>query len=652
MDNKIVANIKTLSIDMITNASSGHPGIVLSATPILYTLYKYHLNINPKDPNWYARDRFIMSAGHGSAALYSTLYMAGFDITLDDLKKFRQLDSITPGHPEYRTTPGVECSTGPLGQGVATAIGMALGAKILKTRFQKVNKNDNPFDFNTYVLVGDGDLMEGVSYEALSLAGTLNLDNLIILYDSNNTTLDGSTDITFKEDVQARFKAMGFDTYKVKDGNNINELNDAITKAKKSKKPTFIEIKTHLGYGSLLQDDHKVHGSVLLDDDIKQLKEKLKMPLDSFYVDNSLKEDMNSFIAKRVGDRYLKTLDIKDKEILTNLDTKYQDLKFYFDKNIKYDISTINWENEQFNSIRDTNKYVLNEVARNIPEILVGSADLNSSTKVYLDNEKDIKPNDFDGRNIWYGIREHAMGAISNGLALLNFIPVSSTFLVFSDYLKPAIRMSALMNLNVIYTFTHDSVSIGQDGPTHQPVEQLSTLRSIPNLDVYRPADLKEIIGTYQAILNSKRPSAIVISRSKEVRLDNTSASKTMKGGYVIKNSKDAIATLVATGKEVELALKISLALSTKNINLRVVSIPSLELFERQKKEYKDSVLKSLPIIVIEAGSYFGWGRITDYNNIIGIDQFGISAKGEDVLKRLKFSEEEILNKILKIIKK
>ena len=652
MDNKTIANIKSLSIDMIDNAKSGHPGIVLSAAPILYTLYKYHLNINPKDTTWYNRDRFIMSAGHGSALLYATLYMSGFDIDLDDLKKFREIDSITPGHPEYGVTPGVECSTGPLGQGVATSVGIALGGKILRSRLSEISKEyENKIDFNTYVLVGDGDLMEGVSYEALSLAGTLGLDNLIILYDSNNTTLDGSTNNTFKDNIKERFSAIGFDTFKVKDGNNIGELNVEINKAKKSKKPSIIEVKTHLGYGSLLQDDHKVHGSCLLEDDIKQLKEKLSIPLEKFYVDFDKKEDLNSFIARRVGDKYFESIDFRDKILMPNIDTKYKDIKFLF-SNTKYDISSIKWIDQEFSSLRDANKYVLNCVSKINSEILTGSADLNSSTKVYLDDEKDITPNNFNGKNIWYGVREHAMGAISNGLSLVGFTPVASTFLVFSDYLRPAIRMSALMNLPVIYTFTHDSVSVGKDGPTHEPVEQLSSLRAISNLDVYRPANLKELIGTYQAILNNKKPSAIVISRNKGINIEGTSATKSMKGGYTVLENDNAVCTLVATGTELAIAKKIALALVSKNINVRVVSMVSLDVFLRQSKQYKDKVLKDMPKIVIEAGSYFGWGRITNFENIISIDSFGFSGSSEDVLKRLKFSEEEILNKILKILKK
>lgn len=651
---KTIANIKSLALDMISEAKSGHPGIVLSSAPILYVLYKYHLNINPIKPDWYNRDRFIMSAGHGSALLYATLYMAGYDISLDDLKKFRQINSKTPGHPEYGVTNGVECSTGPLGQGIATAIGIALGEKVLNSNFKvEINKKEKPIiDFNVYVLVGDGDLMEGISYEALSLAGTLNLNNLIILYDSNNMTLDGSTKNTFTENIHKRFSALGFETFKVNDGNNIKSLNFEINKAKKSKKPAFIEVKTHLGFGSLLQDSNKVHGTPLTSDDLFQLKNKLGIDSLPFFVDESLKRDFTGFIAQRVGDRYISSIDIYNNQVKPNLDSLYKGLKFYFNKNINYDISTYKWQLKEHMSLRDINKYILNELSNHIDAIIGGSADLFSSTKTYLDFKDDITPNNFSGRNIWYGIREHAMGAISNGLALLGFRPFASTFLTFSDYLKPAIRMSALMNLPVLYIFTHDCVKIGKDGPTHQPIEQLSNLRSIPNLNVYRPADIKEVIGCYQSILNhSKNPSALVISKD-EVHINNTSASNTLKGGYIVKDFPDYSACLIATGTDLLTALKISMILEKKNIKLRVVSMPCLEIFTSQPQEYQNLILSNKKNIVIESASFFGWGKITSYDNIISIENFGKSGDGEDVLKYLHFDIESILERVINIINK
>ena len=650
MDRETLANIKTLALDMINEANSGHPGIVLSASPIIYTLYKYHLNINPINPNWYNRDRFIMSSGHGSALLYATLFMCGYDLTLDDLKKFRSINSKTPGHPEYNVTPGVECTTGPLGEGIATAVGIALGEKILKER-AKLNNKKSLIDFNTYVLVSDGDLMEGISYEACSLAGTLKLNNLIILYDSNNMSLDGTTDNTFKEAVKDRFEALGFDTFKVSDGNSIKQLNLEITKAKRSKKPAFIEIKTHLGYGSKLQDTKEVHGTPLTKEDLFQLKKKLSIPNEPFYVDEDKKQDLISFIANRVGDKYNNFVNLYNVEIKSNLDTKYKDIKFFFEDET-YGISNINWKNTNTKSLRNINKYVMNMISKNIPSFIGGSADVSSSTKTYIDDSSDIVYKNYKGKNIHYGVREQASSAISNGLALLNFRPFISTFLAFSDYLKPGIRMSALMNLPVTYIFTHDSIAIGKDGPTHEPVEQLTALRDIPNLRVYRPVDLKETIGSYQSILSHNNPTALIISRGSTINITNTSATNTQKGGYVIRDNDNYIATLVASGTDLITALKISYALEKKNINVRVVSMPSLDIFLKQTKEYKESILKDKKIIVIEASTALHYTKITDYKYIINVEEFGTSASSEDVLEYANFDIASIYKKVYNLIKK
>ena len=647
MDRETIANIKTLGLDMINNAKSGHPGIVLSAAPIIYTLHKYHLNINPKNPTWYNRDRFIMSSGHGSALLYATLFMCGYDLSLDDLKNFRCINSKTPGHPEYGKTSGVECSTGPLGEGVATAVGIALGQKVLNANF-KIDKKKSLIDFNTYVLVSDGDLMEGVCYEACSLAYNLNLNNLIILYDSNNMTLDGSREYTFKEDVSKRFEAMGFEVFKVNDGNSIKQLNFEISKAKRSKKPAFIEIKTHLGYGSLLQDTNKVHGTPLTQKDLEQLKRKLSIPDTDFYVNEENKNNLISFIANRVGDKYNESINNYNKLIKPNLNTSYKRFKFFFEKE-EYDISKYNWHKIDNKSIRDINSYVMNTISDDTYSLIGGSCDLKSSTKTYLDDKGDITSKNYNAKNIWYGVRENASASISNGLALLNFRPYVSTFLSFSDYMMPGIRMSCLMNLPVIYIFTHDSVEIGKDGPTHQPIEQLSHLRDIPNLCVYRPSDLKEIIGSFQSILIHNNPSALIISKDM-AKLNNTSATLTQKGGYVIKDCNKYSATLVATGKELEIAEKLSLALEKKNINVRVVSMISLEIFLKQPKEYQKSVLKDKKIIVIEASTAIHFTKITDYNNIINITKFGVSAEANDALEYVGFDIATIYKKIIKII--
>ena len=649
MDRDTISNIKTLSLDMINEAKSGHPGIVLSAAPIVYSLYKYHLNINPVNPTWYNRDRFIMSAGHGSALLYSMLFMCGYDLTIDDLKNFRILNSKTPGHPEYSLDSGVETTTGVLGEGIATAVGIALGGKILSEK-SKVNKK-SLIDFKTYVLVGDGDLMEGVNYEACSLAGTLNLNNLIILYDSNKMSLDGSTDHTFTEDVSKRFEAMGFETFKVSDGNSIKQLNFEISKAKRSKKPAFVEIRTHLGYGSLLQDNSKVHGTPLTEEDMNQLKHKLSIPNENFYVNEELKSDLISFIANRVGYKYNESIKNYDKVIKPKLDTKLKDIKFYFDE-ATYDITNIDFKDIIKNqSLRDINSKVLNKVADKYPSIIGGSADLHSSTKTYIENAGDISRKNYKAKNIWYGVREHAQSAISNGLALLNFRPFTSTFLTFADHMLPSIRMSAIMNLPVLYIFTHDSVSIGKDGITHEPIEQLSHLRDIPNLDVYRPADLKEVVGSYQAILDRKKPSALIISRSDEMRLNQTSAKSVSLGGYVVEETDNYDATLVASGTEVATAIKLSYALKKNNINVRVVSMVSLELFLRQNKKYQNSVLKNKKIIAIESSTAIHYTKITDYKNIINITKFGASGDSEDVLKYVDFDIASIYKKVYNIIK-
>lgn len=657
MDKDVISNLKSLALDMITSAKSGHPGIALSSAPIVYSLYKNHLNVNPINPNWYNRDRFILSAGHGSSLLYAMLYMTGYELSLEDLKNFRSINSKTPGHPEYGKTPGVECTTGPLGQGVATAVGIALGSKILNERLKiNVNKKEfSPIDFKTYVLVGDGDLMEGVSYEACSLAGTLELNNLIILYDSNDMTLDGSTNMTFKEDVCKRFEAIGFNTFKVNDGNNLRQLNFEISKAKRSKKPAFIEIKTHLGYGSLLQDTNKVHGTPLEKHDLEQLKNKLNIPLEPFYVNETIRRDLIGFIASRVGDKYNESINLYNDYIKDNFDSTYKDFKFYFSSKINYDISNYDWRFlEQKKSLRDVNKYVLNELSKHIDWLIGGSADLNSSTKAYLDFGDNISKDCYAGKNIWYGVREHAMGSVSNGLALLGFIPFASTFLTFSDYMKPAIRMSSLMNLNVVYIFTHDSVTIGKDGPTHQPIEQIGALRDIPNLDVYRPVDLKEIIGCWQSILMHKNnPSALIISRSEEVRLNDTSANKTLKGGYVLKEANGPLSgVILATGTEVVTALKIAMALEKNNIYLRIVSMPSVEIFDKQSIEYKNEVLTDKKVIALESSNSLAFTKYTSFDNIINIKEFGHSGSDEQVLNYLKFDIYTIMNKIINIINK
>lgn len=648
MDNEIISNIKSLGIDMINEAKSGHPGIVLSAAPIVYSLYANHLNINTSDRNWYNRDRFIMSSGHGSALLYATLFMCGFNLTLDDLKQFRKINSKTPGHPEIDVTPGVECSTGPLGQGIATGVGIALGEKILNSSY-KCPSGKSLFNFKTYVLVGDGDLMEGISYEACSLAGSLNLNNLIIIYDSNDMSLDGSTSNTFKENVRKRFKSFGFKTYLVKNGNDLRKLNFIINLAKNSNKPVLIEVKTKLGNGSLLENTNKVHGKPLTNDDIIQLKNKLNVPNEPFYVNEKGKSYLQNKIANRVNKPYTDSVNTYKEYVDKVLNGNRNRISYLFNRYTSSNIINFNWQFKEKESLRDTNNYVLKTLLDNIPVIIGGSSDVGTSTKTYISELGDIVSNNFKGKNIWFGVREHSMGAILNGLSLVNFRPFGSTFLAFSDYLKPSIRMSALMNLPVTYIFTHDSINIGCDGPTHQPVEQLVSLRSIPNLNVYRPCDAKELIGCWQLILNSKCPSALILSRNDVSLQSNSSIEGTLKGGYIFYPEQTNLqGIIVATGSEVGMVKNIVKQLSP---SIRIVSIPSLEIFNNQDDSYKNQILpKNIKIVVVEAGSKYSWGSIASNDEcLITIDNFGKSGSTEEVLDYMNFSYDKIYNRIKKI---
>lgn len=648
-DERIISAIKALSIAEISKAKSGHPGIALGAAPILYTLYNKHMNIDVTDDKWINRDRFIMSAGHGSALLYAVLYMAGFDLSIKDLKNFRQIDSKTPGHPEVGVTPGVDCSTGPLGQGIATAVGMAAAEKYLKEKF------NNLLDYKTYVLCGEGDLMEGISYEACSLAGTLKLGTLIVLYDSNNVTLDGDANKSFNEDVLKRFDAMGWHTDKVADGNNPILIDMAISKAKRiTDKPSFIEIKTIIGKDSLLQGTNKVHGSPLTKEDIRQIKDKLKIDTDLFSNISTLRKEMANFIRIRVThdkkkwetkyNAYINSCDEDTKRFLESLseDKRYDITRLFKDRIFDDD------------ELRNTNGKVMNVIANNYPAFLGGSADLSSSTKTYLEKFSDFSSNNYGGKNFWFGVREHAMGAFINGLALSGLRPFASTFLAFSDYQKPAIRMASLMNLPSTFVFTHDSVMIGEDGPTHEPIEQLPMLRSIPNHYVYRPCDANEIIGSWQTILNNDKPSSIVLSRSKCKNLDVTDSLSVKKGAYIIrKEKKKLFGIIIATGSEVSLALDIAEKLSLKGMELRVVSMPCMELFEQQSNNYKEEVLPiGYKTFVIERSSKFGWHKYV-YNDkyIMGLDEFGYSGKSEDVLSKLKLDDESIAKRIEKLLK-
>lgn len=648
---KIVDQIRCLGIDMIDEAKSGHPGIVLGAAPIIYTVYAHHLRIDPTNPNFFGRDRFVMSAGHGSALLYSTLYMAGYDLDVDDLRQFRKIGSKTPGHPEYGVTPGVDMSTGPLGQGIASAIGMALAEAKLENIF---NSEDNKLiDYYTYVLAGDGDLMEGITYEACSLAGILKLNKLIVLYDSNNVCLDGTTDKTFNENISMRFISQGWNVITVTDGENVASIDEAINEAKKSTdKPTLIEVKTTIGKYSKLQGTNKVHGTPLDKEDITHIKELLKIRDIPFTISKNSCEDMRYLINQRCSS-LISDFDLKTEKLS---DEKKELLEYFMGKNKSIKLNDLIYEPNEDNkeSTRITSSKVLNSLVPNHQELFGGSADLFGANKTYVEKVGDFSADNRSGKNIFFGVREHAMGAIMNGLALCGFRPYGSTFLSFCDYLKPSIRMACLMNLPVVYIFSHDSISVGEDGPTHQPVEQLNMLREMPNLDVYRPADANEVIGAYKNALLNNKPSVIIVSRNTTPILENTKVNEVEKGGYIAyEPMKKPDGIIISSGEEVHIALEVAKNLAVKGIQIRVVSMPNLITFLAQDNDYIESVIPvEIRKIVLEASTTYIWSRLV-FNSkyIIGLDKYGLSGSKEELYKHFGFDVETIEIKVENLLK-
>ncbi len=647
-EQKIVDQIRCLGIDMIHEANSGHPGIVLGAAPIIYALYAHHLNFDAEHPDFFNRDRFIMSAGHGSALLYSMLYMAGFDLTLDDLKQFRQINSKTPGHPEYGKTPGVDCTTGPLGEGFATAVGMAMAEANLRTRYP------NAIDYYTYVLCGDGDLMEGISYEAASLAGTLKLNKLIVLYDSNNICLDGKTSDTFTENVAMRFISQGWNVITVENGKNYELISKAINEAKtSSNKPTLIEVRTIIGEYSSLAGTNKVHGTPLTEEDITSIKEKVGMRDIPFAISQNVVEEFRAIIKERCNNLYEEWQE-KIKEL--NEEEK-QELEYFQNPNKKIEVKELFYDAPENNieSTRETSSKILNEIVKNNPYLIGGSADLFAANKTYIKEGGNFQAENYLGKNIYFGVREHAMGAITNGFSLCGFRPYASTFLSFSDFLKPSMRLACMMNLQNIYIFTHDSISVGEDGPTHQPVEQLLMLRSLPNMDTFRPADANEVIGSYRAILEKETgPSTITLARNNTPILEETKVGEVEKGGYIALNTiekPDGI--VISSGEELHLVLQVAKRLKTKGIDIRVVSMPNLGRFLKQDEEYIDEILPvEVRKIVVEASSSFSWNQLI-FNNkyLITLDKFGASGKKDDVYKAYGFDIDSLEEKIEELLK-
>lgn len=677
LDELCVNTIRFLSVDAVQKADSGHPGMPLGTAPLGYVLFTKHLLYYPKDPSWVNRDRFVLSAGHGSMLLYSLLYLTGYDYSLDEIKNFRQWGSRAPGHPEFGLTPGVDTTTGPLGQGFGNAIGMAIAQAHMAAKFNRPG-----FDIvnnYTYVIASDGDIMEGISSEAASLAGHLRLNKLIVFYDNNNVSLSASTSLAFSENVSKRFLSYGWNIDEITDGNDIESIDKAILQARNnSSGPTLIILHTHIGYGSPLQDTYQVHGAALGEENVKKTKQNLGWPIEPlFYVPDEVLEKFRQAIDKGKSARD------EWQALFDNYNHKYPDLGNEFTRRIRRELPE-NWDralpefppDPKGTKTRAACGKAMNACVRYLPELIGGSADLNPSTQTVLNNEGNFEsaqnsPNEsqgtvegpwgYEGRNLFYGVREHAMGAITSGLSLYGgLIPFASTFLIFSDYMRPSIRLASLMKLHCIYLFTHDSIGLGEDGPTHQPIEHLMSLRAMPNIIVIRPCDANETVEAWRTAVNlAERPVALILTRQNVPTLDRSkygAASNLSKGAYILSDSKDKPAVLfIASGSEVQLAIGAYERLSQNGIASRVISMPSWELFEEQSQEYKDSIfppdLKKR--IVIEAGTSIGWGHYAgDCGEIIGIDHFGASAPGKTVLEKNGFTVNNVIEKALNLIKK
>ncbi len=654
LDMKAVNNIKALGIDMIESASSGHPGIVLGAAPILYRLYNNHLVFDNKNPNFINRDRFVMSAGHGSALLYATLFMSGFDLTVDDLKDFRKYGSKTPGHPELNTTAGVDMTTGPLGQGFASAVGMAIGGAYLNQKF-KVLKN-SLIDHFTYVFCSDGDLMEGISSEAASIAGSLGLGKLIVLYDSNDISLDGSTKGVFDEDVLEKFKAMGWDTHLLSDAYDFETFDSLIEKCKNTTdKPSIIKIKTIIGKDSKYEGTSKVHGKPLEKDDIKKIKKSLDIRDVSYTILSDAYNYMKDTIDNR-NSEIINKWERQSKKILEKLDSKLvDDFNKLKENDLIIDLKkeTFKLDSEKSLSGREISNQIINKLSDK--DIMCVGTDTMSSTKVFFENEKYFSKKNYLGKNINCGVRELSASAICNGLELMGIRAITSSFLSFSNYMIPSIRMASLMELNPIYIFTHDSVLVGEDGPTHQPIEQIDMLRSIPNVSVFRPCDKNEFLGAYMYALKSDHPCVIVASKENLPSLESTDITEIENGGYVISKKENEEVCLIASGYEMGLALKVSEELEKHMINSRVVSMVSLEQFSKLSKDKQEKILpKDVLKVVIELSSCINYYKYLSSDDLVfGVNQFMKSGNKYSIIDRLSYNSETFTKEIsLKIRQK
>ena len=657
IENMSVNAIRVLAADAVQKANSGHPGLPLGAAAIGYELWANHMNHNPKNPEWENRDRFILSGGHGSTLLYSLLHLFGYGLTLDDIKSFRQWGSKTPGHPEYGVTRGVEASTGPLGAGMAMAVGMAMAEAHLAARFNK--EGYSVVDHYTYALGGDGCMMEGINYEAFSLAGTLKLNKLIVLYDSNKISIEGNTDIAFREDVPARMRALGFQVLEVKDGNDLAEIGKAIEEAKANKEqPSFIKINTKIGFGSPKEGSADVHGAPLGADNIIVMKKNLGWPSEEpFFVPDEVYENYKakaSCLAK------------KEEEwnaLFKEYCEKFPEMKALWDEFKDENRAEKLLDDEDFwsydekaDATRNLSGKVLNKLSAKLPTLFGGSADLAPSNKSYVGGAGDYSAENYAGRNVHFGVRELAMTGIGNGLVLHGLKAYVSTFFVFSDYVKPMARLASLMEIPLTFVLTHDSIGVGEDGPTHEPVEQLAEFRAMPDFNVFRPADATETIAAwYSAVTSKKTPTAIVLTRQNLPQLAGSS-KEALKGGYVVADSSkekpDAI--LIASGSEVSLSIEAKEMLAKEGVDVRVVSMPCMDIFEKQSDEYKEKVLPKTvrARVAVEALSEFGWGKYVGLDGkTVCLDRFGASAPADVLFKEFGFTVENVVKAVKEVIK-
>ncbi len=657
IDTMSVNAIRVLAADAVQKAKSGHPGLPLGCAAIAYDIWAKEMKHNPNNPDWADRDRFILSGGHGSTLLYSLLHLFGYGLTKEDLMQFRQMDSLTPGHPEYRHTKGVEATTGPLGAGMAMAVGMAMAEAHLAAKFNK--ENYPVIDHYTYVLGGDGCMMEGISSEAFSLAGTLGLGKLIVFYDSNKISIEGDTDVAFTEDVTKRFEAFGFQTLLVKDGNSLDEIHAAVAEAKAdTKRPSLIVVKTQIGYGCpAKQGKASAHGEPLGEDNVAALKENLQWPSkEPFFVPEEVYANYQAIAAEKAK------AEEAWNQMFAEYCEKYPEMKAEWDKEFDMDIAKELINNEEFwsydekpEATRNLSGVVLNRLKNYVPNLIGGAADLSPSTKTYMKDMGDFSKENRLGRNLHFGVRELAMAAIGNGMTLHGMRAFVSTFFVFSDYVKPMARLSSLMRIPTAYVFTHDSIGVGEDGPTHEPIEQLAMLRAMPNFHVFRPADATETIAAwYSAVTSKETPTALVLTRQNLPQLAGSS-KEALKGAYILEDSAKEVpdAILIATGSEVSLALNARAELLKEGIDVRVVSMPCMDIFEEQSAEYKEQILpKSVRArVAVEALIDYGWGKYVGLDGTtVTMIGFGASAPAAALFEKFGFTTEEVVKAVKSVL--